>query len=84
MSLKHVDCHIAPRKPVDDEFVFLQVETVLTMSEEARVEGNVSRHIYLKYFTAGSHVLFLVFILLLSIIAEVSYHSQAAQTFTGC
>lgn len=54
------------------------------MSEEARVEGNVSRHIYLKYFTAGSHVLFLVFILLLSIIAEVSYHSQAAQTFTGC
>lgn len=65
-------------------FVFLQAETGLTMSAEAREEGNVNRRIYLKYFTAGSNVLFLVFILLLSILAEVSYHSQAAQTFTDC
>lgn len=54
------------------------------MSEEARVEGNVSRHIYLKYFTAGCNVLFLMVILLLSIIAEVRHHSQTAPTFTGC
>lgn len=54
------------------------------MSEEARVEGNVSRHIYLKYFTAGCSILVLMVILLLSIIAEVSHHSQAVQTFTGC
>lgn len=47
------------------------------MSEEARVEGNVSRHIYLKYFTAGCNVLFLMVILLLSIIAEVSHHSHS-------
>lgn len=64
--------------------VFLQAETVLTMSEEARVEGNVSRHIYLKYFTAGCSILVLMVILLLSIVAEVSHHSQAVQTFTGC
>lgn len=41
------------------------------MSEETRVVGNVSSHIYLKYFTAGSHVLVLLAIVLLSVMAEV-------------
>lgn len=42
------------------------------MSEETRVEGNVSWHIYYKYFTAGCNILVLMLILLLSVIAEVS------------
>ncbi|XP_056882198.1 ATP-binding cassette sub-family C member 4-like [Takifugu flavidus] len=51
-------------------------ETVLTMSEETRVEGNVSLHIYYKYFTAGCNTLVLMLILLLSVIAEVAYILQ--------
>ncbi|TNM94227.1 hypothetical protein fugu_002403 [Takifugu bimaculatus] len=40
------------------------------MSEETRVEGNVSLLIYYKYFTAGCNTLVLMLILLLSVIAE--------------
>ncbi|CAK6978676.1 ATP-binding cassette sub-family C member 4-like [Scomber scombrus] len=54
----------------------LPVEAVRSMSEETRVVGNVSRHIYLKYFTAGGHVLLLLAIVLLSVIAEVAYIGQ--------
>ncbi|XP_041822005.1 ATP-binding cassette sub-family C member 4-like isoform X1 [Chelmon rostratus] len=54
----------------------LPVETVHTMSEETRVDGGVSSHIYLKYFTAGSNLLLLVVIVLLSVIAEVAYVLQ--------
>lgn len=42
------------------------------MAEETRVEGNVSGHIYLKYFTAGCNPVVILFILLLSVAAEVS------------
>lgn len=43
------------------------------MTEETRVEGNVSWHIYYTYFTAGCNILVLMLILLLSVIAEVSH-----------
>lgn len=48
------------------------METVRTMAEETRVEGNVSSHIYVKYFTAGCSLVMLLFILLISVAAEVS------------
>lgn len=48
------------------------------MAEETRVEGNVSGHIYLKYFRAGSSILLLVVILVLSVIAEVSRRWKAS------
>ncbi|KAM9334128.1 ATP-binding cassette sub-family C member 4-like [Symphorus nematophorus] len=54
----------------------LPVETVRTMVEETRVEGNVGSHIYLKYFTAGCNLLVLMLIVLLSVIAEVAYILQ--------
>ncbi|XP_036946537.1 multidrug resistance-associated protein 4-like isoform X2 [Acanthopagrus latus] len=54
----------------------LPVETVQTMAEETRVEGNVSGHIYLKYFTAGCNPVVILFILLLSVAAEVAYILQ--------
>uniref|UniRef100_A0A8C4HTI5 Multidrug resistance-associated protein 4 n=1 Tax=Dicentrarchus labrax TaxID=13489 RepID=A0A8C4HTI5_DICLA len=47
----------------DQQFLVLQVETVRTMAEETRVEGNVSGQIYLKYFTAGCNLLVLLVIL---------------------
>ena len=56
---------------IDELSLVLQAETVRAMTEETRIEGTVSRKIYLKYFTAGSNYLMLMFILLLSIIAEV-------------
>lgn len=49
------------------------------MSEETRVEGNISRHVYFKYFTAGCNVLVLMVILVLSVVAEVSHRSRADQ-----
>lgn len=50
------------------------------MTEETRVEGNVSGRIYFKYFTAGCNVLVLVAIVLLSIVAEVSQASVTLNT----
>uniref|UniRef100_A0A8C4NTD4 Multidrug resistance-associated protein 4 n=1 Tax=Dicentrarchus labrax TaxID=13489 RepID=A0A8C4NTD4_DICLA len=55
----------------DQQFLVLQVETVRTMAEETRVEGNVSGQIYLKYFTAGCNLLVLLVIVLLSVTAEL-------------
>ncbi|XP_039997779.1 multidrug resistance-associated protein 4-like isoform X2 [Xiphias gladius] len=54
----------------------LPVETVCTMAEETRVEGDVSGHIYLKYFTTGCNLLVLLVIVLLSVMAEVAYILQ--------
>ncbi|XP_054479604.1 ATP-binding cassette sub-family C member 4-like [Anoplopoma fimbria] len=54
----------------------LPVETVRTMAEETRAEGNVSSHIYLKYFSAGCNPLVLMIIVLLSVLAEVAYIMQ--------
>ncbi|XP_039649399.1 multidrug resistance-associated protein 4-like isoform X1 [Perca fluviatilis] len=54
----------------------LPVETVHPMAEETRADGNVSSHIYLKYFTAGCNPLVLLVIVLLSVIAEVAYILQ--------
>uniref|UniRef100_A0A671US37 Multidrug resistance-associated protein 4 n=1 Tax=Sparus aurata TaxID=8175 RepID=A0A671US37_SPAAU len=53
-------------------FVSPRVTSFRTMAEETRVEGNVSSHIYVKYFTAGCSLVMLLFILLISVAAEVS------------
>ncbi|XP_070711624.1 ATP-binding cassette sub-family C member 4-like [Pempheris klunzingeri] len=54
----------------------LPAETVCTMAEETRVEGNVGSRIYLKYFTAGCNLAVLLAIALLSLTAEVAYILQ--------
>ncbi|XP_075950709.1 ATP-binding cassette sub-family C member 4-like isoform X2 [Anarhichas minor] len=54
----------------------LPVETVGTMAEETRAEGNVGSHIYLKYFSAGCNPLVLMVIVVLSVLAEVAYILQ--------
>uniref|UniRef100_A0A4W6CXA1 ATP-binding cassette, sub-family C (CFTR/MRP), member 4 n=1 Tax=Lates calcarifer TaxID=8187 RepID=A0A4W6CXA1_LATCA len=54
-----------------DQIVVLKevcAETVCTMAEETRVEGDISGHVYLKYFTAGCNPVVLVVIVLLSVI----------------
>uniref|UniRef100_A0A4W6CWU9 ATP-binding cassette, sub-family C (CFTR/MRP), member 4 n=1 Tax=Lates calcarifer TaxID=8187 RepID=A0A4W6CWU9_LATCA len=46
-----------------DQIVVLKevcAETVCTMAEETRVEGDISGHVYLKYFTAGCNPVVLV------------------------
>uniref|UniRef100_A0A3P8TH99 Multidrug resistance-associated protein 4 n=1 Tax=Amphiprion percula TaxID=161767 RepID=A0A3P8TH99_AMPPE len=55
----------------NDLMKFATVQTVVASAEESRAEGNVSSHIYLKYFTASCSLLVLLVIVLLSIIAEV-------------
>ncbi|XP_077370470.1 ATP-binding cassette sub-family C member 4-like isoform X2 [Festucalex cinctus] len=54
----------------------LPVETAHAVEEESRAEGNVSKDIYVKYFTAHCHPLILFAILLLSVIAEAAYILQ--------
>ncbi|XP_015233347.1 PREDICTED: multidrug resistance-associated protein 4-like isoform X1 [Cyprinodon variegatus] len=54
----------------------LPVDAPHNFAEESRAEGNVDSHIYLKYFTAGCNSLVLIFIILISIIAEVAYILQ--------
>uniref|UniRef100_A0A3Q2X474 Multidrug resistance-associated protein 4 n=1 Tax=Haplochromis burtoni TaxID=8153 RepID=A0A3Q2X474_HAPBU len=67
------------------------VEVAQTITEETRAEGNVSGHVYLKYFTAGCNTLVLMVIILLSIIAEVGpdpstpfLHSFCLQVLPVC
>lgn len=57
----------------------LQVETLHAAEEETRLEGNVSRHIYVKYFTGGCNVLVLSSIAVLSVVAEVGRHRGLAR-----
>uniref|UniRef100_A0A8C3AMH7 Multidrug resistance-associated protein 4 n=1 Tax=Cyclopterus lumpus TaxID=8103 RepID=A0A8C3AMH7_CYCLU len=52
------------------------VETVRSVAEETRAEGNVSGHVYLKYFSAGCNPLVLMAIVVLSVMAEVAYILQ--------
>ncbi|XP_033954587.1 ATP-binding cassette sub-family C member 4-like isoform X2 [Pseudochaenichthys georgianus] len=54
----------------------LPAETVPSVAEESRAEGNVSGHIYLKYFTAGHSPAVLVFVVLISVLAEGAYIMQ--------
>lgn len=61
----------------------MQVETVCSMAEETRVEGNVSSHIYFKYLTASCNLLVLSAIVLLSVVAEVSQDSVALILYTN-
>lgn len=65
-------------------FAFLQAETVHAITEETRVEGNVSSQIYVRYFTAGCSHLALLTLVLLSIIAEVSHCSRATAMMWMC
>lgn len=78
MSLRSLD------QTPDRHFLVRQVETAHVMAEETRVEGNVSRHIYLKYFTAGCNVLVLVAMALLSVVAEVNLGSRASHSHLNC
>ncbi|XP_034007075.1 multidrug resistance-associated protein 4-like [Trematomus bernacchii] len=54
----------------------LPAETVPSVEEESRAEGNVSGHIYLKYFTSGLSPAVLVFVVLISVLAEGAYIMQ--------
>uniref|UniRef100_A0A3Q4I1K4 Multidrug resistance-associated protein 4 n=1 Tax=Neolamprologus brichardi TaxID=32507 RepID=A0A3Q4I1K4_NEOBR len=63
-------------RTADQILVLKKVEVAQTITEETRAEGNVSCHVYLKYFTAGCNTLVLMVIILLSIIAEVAYILQ--------
>ncbi|XP_072240641.1 ATP-binding cassette sub-family C member 4-like [Leuresthes tenuis] len=58
---------------VTDQF---PVEKVCTAAEEIRAEGNVSRRIYMKYFTASCNPIVLMVIVLLCITAEAAYILQ--------
>ncbi|XP_056606564.1 multidrug resistance-associated protein 4 [Triplophysa dalaica] len=61
---------------VKDEADKLPAETVHTMAEESRSEGNIGFRLYWKYFRAGANVVMLVFILVLNLLAQVSYILQ--------
>ncbi|KAK7893415.1 hypothetical protein WMY93_022567 [Mugilogobius chulae] len=63
-------------KGADHIIVLKEVETVHIISEETRVEGNVSGEIYKRYFTAGCSYVVLLAIVLLSIVAEAAYILQ--------
>ncbi|XP_060724517.1 multidrug resistance-associated protein 4 isoform X3 [Tachysurus vachellii] len=59
-----------------DEADQLPAETVPTMSDESRSEGNIGIRMYLKYLTAGVNILMLLIIVLLNLLAQTSYILQ--------
>ncbi|XP_037617803.1 multidrug resistance-associated protein 4-like isoform X1 [Sebastes umbrosus] len=70
------DSHSSLLPPDSNWIDQLPAETARTMAEETRAEGNVSGHIYLKYFNAGCNPLVLLVIVLLSVVAEGAYIMQ--------
>ncbi|XP_072240755.1 ATP-binding cassette sub-family C member 4-like [Leuresthes tenuis] len=51
----------------------LPAEKVQTVPEESRAEGTIGVSLYVKYLKAGASVLFLLFVILVNILAQVSY-----------
>nr|XP_019960169.1 PREDICTED: multidrug resistance-associated protein 4-like [Paralichthys olivaceus] len=54
----------------------LPAETVQTVAEESRSQGTIAVSLYVKYLKAGAHVVFVVFVLLINILAQVAYIMQ--------
>ncbi|MCI4375688.1 hypothetical protein PGIGA_G00112330 [Pangasianodon gigas] len=59
-----------------DEVDQLPAESVPTMSDESRSEGNIGVRMYLKYLTAGVNALVLLILVLLNLLAQTSYILQ--------
>uniref|UniRef100_A0A674PFE0 Cystic fibrosis transmembrane conductance regulator n=1 Tax=Takifugu rubripes TaxID=31033 RepID=A0A674PFE0_TAKRU len=54
----------------------LPVQTVQTVPEESRAEGNIGLKLYLQYLRSGANVVVLLVVLLFNIMAQVSYIMQ--------
>ncbi|XP_051568184.1 ATP-binding cassette sub-family C member 4-like [Myxocyprinus asiaticus] len=76
LSQNSVCSHSSSVLSVKDESDQLTAEPVHTVAEESRSEGTIGLHMYWKYFRAGASILMLVFLMLLSILAQVSYVLQ--------
>lgn len=61
---------------VKDESDQLPMEHVQTMVEETRSEGTIGLRMYWKYFRAGANAVMLIFLVLLSLLAQVFYILQ--------
>uniref|UniRef100_A0A1A7XAW0 Multidrug resistance-associated protein 4 n=2 Tax=Nothobranchiidae TaxID=405002 RepID=A0A1A7XAW0_9TELE len=51
----------------------LPAEVVQTMSEESRAQGNIGLGLYMKYLRAGANILVLLVVVLVNLLAQVSY-----------
>ncbi|XP_024119607.1 multidrug resistance-associated protein 4 [Oryzias melastigma] len=51
-------------------------ETVQTVPEESRGQGTIGTKLYLKYLQAGANVAVLLFVILVNLLAQVSYIMQ--------
>ncbi|XP_054480100.1 ATP-binding cassette sub-family C member 4-like [Anoplopoma fimbria] len=54
----------------------LPAETVQTIAEESRAQGNIGISLYVKYLKAGANVVVLLTVILVNILAQVSYIMQ--------
>ncbi|XP_029302439.1 multidrug resistance-associated protein 4-like isoform X1 [Cottoperca gobio] len=54
----------------------LPAETVQTVVEESRAEGNIGVSLYVKYLKAGASVTVLLLVILINILAQVAYIMQ--------
>lgn len=53
-----------------------QVETVQTVPEESRAQGNIGLKLYAQYLRSGANVFVLLVVLLMNIVAQVCGESQ--------
>ena len=44
------------------------------MAEESRSEGNIPVSLYVKYLQAGAHTVFIVFVLVINVLAQVQFY----------
>uniref|UniRef100_A0A674P9P2 Cystic fibrosis transmembrane conductance regulator n=1 Tax=Takifugu rubripes TaxID=31033 RepID=A0A674P9P2_TAKRU len=59
----------------------LPVQTVQTVPEESRAEGNIGLKLYLQYLRSGANVVVLLVVLLFNIMAQVSYIIRRCPSF---
>ncbi|XP_074520424.1 ATP-binding cassette sub-family C member 4 [Halichoeres trimaculatus] len=55
---------------------YLPEETVQTVAEESRAHGTIGVSLYVKYLRAGASILFLLFVFVVNILAQVAYIMQ--------
>uniref|UniRef100_A0A674MHW2 Cystic fibrosis transmembrane conductance regulator n=1 Tax=Takifugu rubripes TaxID=31033 RepID=A0A674MHW2_TAKRU len=68
-------------KAADQILVLMEAETVQTVPEESRAEGNIGLKLYLQYLRSGANVVVLLVVLLFNIMAQVSYIIRRCPSF---
>lgn len=79
-----VRCHFTKLELRVTPLLSEQAETVQTVPEESRAEGNIGLKLYLQYLRSGANVVVLLVVLLFNIVAQVCGETQLGALKSKC